>query len=126
MAEALDLAIRTRDRHLAFLPKPKLLVRQVVSRDLVDDGRAEDLPEEAEPDGFADLMDQIHCTLRGYQDNSRGINLGLGRLGIPQGKSRTPFVGSVAIQAIFLETVPSIDVGCQNGSGRKWKTTASV
>ena len=31
MAEALDLAIRTRDRHLAFLPKPKLLVRQVVS-----------------------------------------------------------------------------------------------
>ena len=70
MAEALDLAIRTRDRHLAFLPKPKVLVRQMVSRDLVDDGRAEDLPEEAEPDGFADLMDQIHCTLRGYQDNS--------------------------------------------------------
>ena len=67
MKEALDLAIRTRDRHNAFLPKPKLLVRQAVVQDRADDGDAEEPCDGVEPE-LVDLVEEFQCKLRGYQD----------------------------------------------------------
>jgi hypothetical protein len=68
MKEALDLAIRTRDRHMAFLPKPKLLVRQLVSQDLADDGPESGPLDELEPEQLAELVEEYQLKLRGYQD----------------------------------------------------------
>ena len=71
MAKALQLAILTRDRHAAFRPKVKLLVRRTVQETGVEDEESLDpVADQEESQHVMELREGLEELVRGYQEAS--------------------------------------------------------